>query len=207
MKTLNIDLKYLNKASMVLLVALLISLVPLGITTYYMNSAQDIHSQLTSQKEQINKQYIKVVEDGMLIRRYYQRYKKLVIAGVAGDENRLDWVGVVRDSAEKMKISSIRYEISVQKPYQASYLTNVGELNVYASHMKLRLQLAHEGEILRLIDDLNRNAKGLFHVDTCKLSRTGEGVALHMEKVNIGGMCELTWFTIRTSKPIDEEAA
>jgi len=206
MKTHNIDWLYLKKTMVIVAIAMAVSIIPLGISLYKLNSVQDANKQLTTQKEQINQEYIKVVEDGMLIRQYYKRYVKLVAAGVAGDENRLDWVSVVRDSAEKMKISSIRYEISAQEPFQASYLSNVGELTVYASHMKLRLQLAHEEEILRLIDNLNRNAKGLFHVDACQLSRTGEGIALHMQRANIGGMCEFTWFTIRKSNPMDEEA-
>jgi len=207
MKTPNIDWIYLKKTMVVLFVAMAVSIIPLGITLYKLHSAQDVNKQLISQKDQINQEYIKVVEDGMLIRQYYQRYEKLVAAGVAGDENRLDWVSVVRDSAEKMKISSIRYEISAQEPFEASYLSNVGELTVYASHMLLKLQLAHEEEILRLIDDLNRNARGLFHVDSCEFTRAGEGVALHMERANIGGKCEFTWFTIRKPNPMDEEAA
>ncbi len=205
MTTHKIDWVYLKRTTFVLLASLVFSVVPLGITLHHLISVQDSNRQLTSQKEQINQAYIKVVEDGMLVRKYYHRYQQLVAAGVAGNENRLDWVSVVRESAKNMKLSSIRYEISAQKPFFASYLTNVGELTVYASHMKLSFQLAHEEEILWLIDDLNRNAKGLFQVDTCQFSRAGEVVALHMEKANVIGSCEFTWFTIRKENPMDEE--
>ena len=205
MNLFKIDWVYLKFALIMIVIACSVSAALLVSTMTIFFQAEEHYLALASQKDQLKEKYIKTVEDAVIIDEYFKRYNKLVSAGIAGDENRLDWVEIVRSVAVKMKLPSIRYDISVQTPFNANYLTNMGSLAVYTSPMHLQLELAHEEELLHLFADLNQNAKGLFHVDSCHLTRNGEDIALRMERPNVSASCDLSWFTIRKNDGLNDE--
>lgn len=196
MQSFKVDWLYVKKASWFLGAALLISGALLFFSMQRLETQQRHYQSVKAQRDQNYQQYLAAKEDALIIKQYAGRYRQLQRAGVIGEENRLDWTEVARSGANEMKLASVRLQIQPRQVYSGVYLGNVQDFTVYASRMILQLQLSHEGDFLNLFSHLNNRALGLFHINHCKLARTGEGVALRQERANIAGDCDLTWFTI-----------
>ena len=196
MQAFEVDWVYLRKSLWIAGAATLLSGAFLWFSIYHLGTQTTGFQVVKAQRDQMYQQYIAAKEDAVIIRQYANRFKQLQLAGVIGDENRLDWAEVARGSANEMKLVSVRLQIEPQKAFSAAYLLNTEGYTIFASPMKLQLQLSHEVDLLDLIAHLNSRALGLFHVDSCRLERAGEGVALRLERANVSASCDLTWFTI-----------
>lgn len=122
-------------------------------------------------------------------------FSNLQARGVIGEEQRLDWVELLKDIRDKRRLLDLQYEISPQRALDA----NPGNgLTFYASAMKLQIKLLHEEDLTRLIDDLRNQAKALIRVKSCNVSRLARG----SDERN-GGLaqlqadCLIDWITIR----------
>ncbi|MFW5395421.1 MAG: hypothetical protein XXXNARYT_001149, partial [Candidatus Accumulibacter regalis] len=88
--------------------------------------------------------------------------------GIIGNEQRLDWVELLKDIRDKHRLIDLRYEIAPQRMLDGQ----VGnDFVVFASSMRLELKLLHEEDLTRLLDDLQRQAKALIRVKSCRIER------------------------------------
>ena len=73
------------------------------------------------------------------------------------------------------------------------------EIQIHLSRLQLEVGLVHELDLLRLIDEVQRNAPGLIKVDSCNLAWQAESA----EKVGVGANilanCSLLIFSVVTS--------
>jgi len=63
--------------------------------------------------------------------------------------------------------------------------------------MKLNISMLHEGDLLRLIKDLNEHAEGMFTITECTFKRSGKTLVERRDATNIRADCELQWLNIR----------
>ena len=80
-------------------------------------------------------------------------FNKLQERGIIGDEQRLDWVELLKEIRDKHRLIDLRYEIAPQRMLDGQ-LGN--DFVFFASSMKLELKLLHEEDLTRLLDDLRR---------------------------------------------------
>lgn len=145
----------------------------------------------------VSQQYLAVDEDERMIRHYYPEFISLYKKGVVGREHRLNWIETLRASSERIKLPGLRYGISPQKKYVPGFNINLGKFALYSSTMKLNISMLHEGDLSRLIDDLNQNAEGIFTISECKFLRPSKTLIEKRDAVNIKADCELQWLNIR----------
>ena len=123
-------------------------------------------------------------------------FTKLQARGVIGEEPRLEWIELLKANGDRLRLLDLHYEIAPQRPLDAS----PGSANAfYASAMKVQLQLLHEEDLTRLLDDLRQHARALIQVRSCKLSRLprdgdGSDGAAHLQ-----ADCLIDWITLRAS--------
>jgi len=146
----------------------------------------------------------KAIDDSRVLTELLPRFTDLQEAGMIGDEQRLDWVDTIRDIGEQLKIGSLDYRIEQRFPYEKeNFLDSVGNLQVYASRMNIKMQVLHEEDFLALIEALRHRAKGLFYVESCDISRVRLNVIIDGRDPNLIIECNLLWLTVQYEKNLE----
>lgn len=121
-------------------------------------------------------------------------FSNLAARGVIGEEQRLDWVELLRDIRNNRRLLDIQYEFSPQQPLG----NGQGPWSFQVSSMRLQLQLLHEEDLLNVLADLRNTAKAQVLVRSCEVSRQprppGDNQGLH---ANLKAQCLLDWITLR----------
>ena len=198
-----IDWSVLRGAIIVFVISLIIS-ASLVTGTWYYADYMDLKYNVNKKRFQtVSNQYLAVDQEEKLVRQYYPDFIKLYNNGVIGQERRLNWIEVLRNSSESSKLISLRYEIDPQTQYSPDFTLNYGIFKLFNSSMKLNLDLLHMGDLKNLFNDLDRNAEGIYNISNCRLKRTG-GDKFELEiKPNIAAQCELHWLNIKRSDGSD----
>ncbi len=122
-------------------------------------------------------------------------FKQLQERGIIGDEQRLDWVELLKEIRDQHRLIDLRYEIAPQRMLEGQ-LGN--DFVFFASSMKLELKLLHEEDLVRLLDDLRRQAKALIRVKSCRIERLpATGGQRDGGRANLQADCEIEWLTLR----------
>ncbi len=80
-------------------------------------SDRGAHGRLQS----VTGKYLAVDQEDMIIREQYPRFVELVRKGVIGNEQRLNWIEVLKRTAAITKIPSLRYEIAAREPFTPDF--------------------------------------------------------------------------------------
>ena len=130
------------------------------------------------------------------IREHAALFNDLKARGVIGEEQRLEWVELLKDIRERLRLIELRYEISPQQPLEKA---PGGALALHASTMKLQLNLLHEEDLIRLLDDLRRQARALIQVKRCDVSRIPRSGPENTLQGYLQAECLIDWVTLRES--------
>ena len=114
--------------------------------------------------------------------------------GVIGEEQRLEWVELLKDIRDKRRLIDLKYEIAPQRPLDAAPAKG---LTFYVSTMKMQLKLLHEEDLTRLIDDLNQQARALIQVKRCNVSRLPRSSSETGIPAQLQADCLIDWVTLR----------
>ena len=123
------------------------------------------------------------------------RFEALRAEGFIGPEPRLRWIEDVREIAQRTGLVSIKYQLGARAVTPTSLPTATYQL--YASPMKLDLQLRHEGDLLTFLNLLEGRRGGLFELASCSLSRESDA-ALSLTEANVMATCRLLWYSLDT---------
>jgi hypothetical protein len=120
-------------------------------------------------------------------------FHKLQARGVVGEEQRLEWVELLKEIRDRRRLLDLQYEIAPQRPLDAS---PGGGYAYYVSSMKVQLKLLHEEDLTRLLDDLRQQARALIQVKSCNVSRLPRGGAEGGTPSQLQADCLIDWVTL-----------
>lgn len=123
-------------------------------------------------------------------------FNALKARGVIGEEQRLEWVELLKEIREKHRLIELRYEIAPQQPLER---TPAGSFALHASTMKLQLSLLHEEDLIRLLDDLRREARALIQVRRCDVLRIPRSGPENTLQGFLQAECLIDWITLHES--------
>jgi len=195
----DIDWTILRGALITFFICLLVGSALISGSWYFKQEMLKNYKRNHAQFQGISRQYLAVDEEEHLINEYYPVFLTLFDRGVLGDEHRLDWIETIRATGESIKLPALRYKINSQNIYTPEYPVNTGNFSLYSSDMVLNLDLLHEGDIFRVLRDLDNKALGTYSVSGCKFLRKSGEVKEDPTKANISADCNLQWFTIKNS--------
>jgi hypothetical protein len=72
-------------------------------------------------------------------------------------------------------------------------------IQIHLSHLSLQAGLVHELDLLRFVDELQRNAPGLIKVDSCEMEWQGDRSDTLKAGANILATCSMLIFSVVTS--------
>lgn len=149
-----------------------------------------------SGRTQIEKRLRQVRIEEQELKERAQIFQQLQSAGITGEEKRLDWTEMLRQIQSDMRIPGMSYEFGIQKALES---VSGAAYAYFASPMRLQLRLRHEEDLLNFLSRVQKEAKALVLVRSCKLSplaNPGEGRAAPAQ---LAAECELQWITVRRS--------
>jgi hypothetical protein len=131
------------------------------------------------------------------IRQKTATFSQLQARGIFGDEQRLEWIELLKNIHEQRRLIEMDYEIAAQHPLTALDTRPGNDLAFYASTMKLHVKLLHEEDLTRLLADLRRQAKALIQVKSCKVNRlTNQAAEDASHRAYLLAECEIDWITL-----------
>ena len=196
MKKVNVDWSVLRGALGLLGVSVLASAILLAGSFLFRDEMRTVFRNNDTRFKTISSRYLDVDGEERLIRNYYPRFVELYKAGIIGHERRLDWVEALQKADADTGMPRLAYEIKSREAFTPGFHVDIGPYQIYDSTMTLKLGLLHEGDLARLLDDLNRYTSGLYSVSQCSFHRAGQTIHMNLKKANINGECALHWFTI-----------
>ncbi len=116
-------------------------------------------------------------------------------SGIAGEERRLDWIELLRDSQRSLRLSGMKYEFGAQVPLDAP--ASGSSYAWFASPLRIQLRLLHENDLLNFLEHIQRNARAQVIIRSCKLAPlTGQRDAANASAL-LAADCEMQWLTVR----------
>lgn len=201
MKLAEVDWPLLRGALAGLTVCLVVAGLVAGASYEFVESKRTALRVEKSKLLGIRGKYQTIDEEERLIEEYLPRFVALEERGVIGREFRLDWIETLRGASTELKLPELRYAIDTQDGYQPDFPVNPGAFQIYASKMRLDLGLLHEGDLPALLERIERDARGLYRVSDCALTRTASTLDLDPTKPNVRANCTLDWLTVRRPDP------
>ena len=145
-----------------------------------------------AQRDDIDGKLRRVRSEEHESRRLAEVFREMETAGVVGDEQRLEWVELVKQIGEARRLPRLRYELAAQRPLDPPAQDGYA---FHASAMKLEAELLHEEDLTRLMGDLRAGAKGLIVLRSCALTRLAAGDASSPARLRAD--CEIDWVSLR----------
>lgn len=121
-------------------------------------------------------------------------FYRLQTRGLVGEEQRLDWVELLKDIRDRRRLIDLQYEIAPQRPLDAKPGSGFA---FFASTMTVQLKLLHEEDLIRVLDDLRQQAKALIQVKHCNVQRLPRGGMENSAAANLQAECRIDWVTLR----------
>jgi hypothetical protein len=198
MKPADIEWNILRRPLIGFAVALAIGVSLTGYTRHQLRQLDARNTQAQSTLNEHRARYHDALSERQLIDNYWPEYRRLQAAGFIGEENRLNWVDVLRTLAVRNRVLDLRYEVQPQAPAALPDGAAGVEFQLQSSAMSLHMDLLHEGNLLDLLADLSRENVGLFNIKSCTLDRVQEDVVLQGNVANVSAKCALIWHTIQS---------
>lgn len=188
----------LKRALGIFTVVLLLSVAVVSISFVYMDGVyqqqQDAKRAMRMWQSKINSS----VESNQIIDEFEINFLTLVNQGIVGSEDRLSWFETIQNTAKKRGMPSVKYSISTQQTLNETNLAKeYNGIDVYKSVMTLDAEIAHEGDLFALLNDLSK-ADGLFAVDRCSIIKISKKNVITDN--NMSAYCELGWYTFKGTK-------
>lgn len=194
-----IDWKLLQMPAITLLLAIIVSAGFLSLAMSYNEEQMGGRSKLERKYTKTKQHYNEAKRDRALYKQYLDSFLQYKSQGFIGEEQRLSWIEELEVINRRLKLSSLRYEINPQGVAALPGVRIPSGIKVNTSEMKLTADMLHEGDVLYLLTELRKRAKGFFSVKSCNLkSRVDQQKALRYQPrtsyVNMN--CVLEWYTI-----------
>lgn len=149
------------------------------------NQAAESKTRIEMRLRQFRSDELEIKDRGQLLQRLHAR-------GILGEEKRLDWTEQLRDTQRELHLPGMKYEFAPQSGLQNGNAPGYGWFN---SPMRLQLRLLHEGDLLNFLDRIQREAKALVVVRSCKLALPPPGGVDRATAPELNADCELDWLS------------
>lgn len=190
------DWAYLKGAFAVCAVCAVLSAGLLAGGYYFRARMNQVNQANHHRFREVSQRYLSVDQEEKTFLEQQPKFMALQRRGIVGQENRLSWLETLRHASKAIKLPEVNYQLAAQTPYTPPYALNAGAFQIFSSAMKLELGLLHEGDFLDLLDQLDKNAAGLYSVSKCSFTRSEAVIKPLPDHKNISASCELQWYTV-----------
>jgi len=158
-------------------------------------SAQGQLAAAQAERRENNERLARISEEEREVREKIDVYQRLKQLNILGEEHRLEWADAITRIRTQRELLDLRYVVERQR-LLSSAPGKPGNVDFYASTMKVELALLHEEDLLRFLSDLRQSGNAFYAVRKCALSRTGQAVTGTTMTPRLRGDCDIDLITI-----------
>lgn len=158
-------------------------------STYLLRQARFEQSQSFTQLNEIQGKLAQARDERQESMRMLTLYQDIAAHGFIGNERRLDWVEQIRKIRTQRKLLDVQYELAPQQS-----IGGKAGIEIFASNMKLQMQLLHEEDLLNFIGDLRGAVPAYLRIRSCNIERL-EPAANTVAQLK--AECSIDWITYR----------
>ena len=145
-------------------------------------------------KAQVEQRLRQVRTEEQDIKTRTQQFLDLEHAGITGPEKRLDWTEQLRDLQHQLRLPAMSYELGPQVALES---VSGNAYAFYSSPLNIQLRLLHEEDLLNFLNRLQREAKAMVLVRSCRVSRLPP--AGGNDATQLGAECTMELVTLQRS--------
>lgn len=196
-------LKPLQKQLLIFIVCLLLAAVVIFLSYTTLQTARENRTAQQQTLDAAKDRYYLAVERKAILDKFTGRYAVLPQKNIVGEENRLSWVDAIETIAEQLQLPYLKYRIEKRQQLDDKSLKkSFPGIDVFYSSMTLEMQLLHEGDLYRLLDQLQTRSDGLFDVQRCSIHKNKAvrgSVLQNRSSKNFSSVCVLNWYTLQAA--------
>jgi hypothetical protein len=122
-------------------------------------------------------------------------YRRLQGLNILGEERRLEWADAITRIRTQRELLDLSYRVERQK-LLSSAPGKPGNVDLFASTMRVQLALLHEGDLLRFLADLRDSGNAYYAVRRCALTRTGQAATGTSITPRLRAECDIDLITM-----------
>jgi len=167
-----------------------------------LKSAQRAAAAAQAERQQSGERLARIAEEEREVKEKINVYQRLKALNILGDERRLEWADAVTRIRTQRELLDLRYRVERQRQL-GSLPGKPGNVDFYASAMRVDLAMLHEEDLLRFLADLRESGNAYYSVRSCQLSRSGPGGGGTAIAPRLRAECTIDLITIvdRAAKP------
>lgn len=202
MKTLSLEISRLRWPLLGLLGSSLLAVTLVVGANHFGAQAERAAQAAEQQATRMRDDALRLKHEEAELRGKISEYQSLQQHGIIGNEQRLDWVELMRTLQTERKLLGLEYEIYPQLPLSPRTLkADLSSHTYLSSAMHLVMPLLHEEDLTRFISDLQMRAPARVRLRSCKLLR---GTTAHAEEYAVPPQlhadCMLEWITLQDKR-------
>lgn len=193
------DARYWRMPALTLAGVVIVAAIAITASDAVRREAQQQLVQAQRARDAAQRQLRHVAVEKHDIATYQPVYAGLLARGLVGPERRPDWIDALRQVQQQYQLLTLSYDIGPRRQLAAPGMA-LGSFNLYASPMRLHLDLLHEGDLANLL--LGLQAHSHVTVQECAVRRAGSAQA-GAAGGNLAGVaptlaadCTLNWVTL-----------
>ena len=148
-----------------------------------------------AERKQNSERLARIAEEEREVSEKIDVYQRLKSLNILGEERRLEWADAITRIRTQRELLDLRYVVERQR-LLSSAPGKPGNVDFYASTMKVDLALLHEEDLLRFLADLRESGNAFYAVKRCALTRTGQAVAGATMTPRLRGECDIDLITV-----------
>jgi hypothetical protein len=161
-----------------------------------LRSAQRNFAAAQAERRQNTERLARIAEEEREVKEKIDLYQRLKQLHILGEERRLEWADAIARIRKERELLDLRYTVERQR-LLGSVAAKPGNIDFYASAMKVDLALLHEEDLLRFLADLRESGNAYYAVRKCALVRTGQAISGASMTPRLRADCEIDLITIR----------
>ena len=148
-----------------------------------------------AERAQAREQLARTAKDEQEVKERADLYRRLVELRIVGAERRLEWTASLASIRERRQLPELRYQIAPRK-LLLSLPGKPGNVDSFASTMKIELGLLHEVDLFRFLEDLRASGNAYYAVNQCSIARSAAATAGATLAPRLRAACEIDLITI-----------
>jgi hypothetical protein len=160
-----------------------------------LRSAKRDFANVQAERRQNTERLARIAEEEREVKEKIDLYRRLKQLHIIGEEQRLEWADAMTRIRKERELLDLRYTVE-RKRLLTSVAGKPGNVDFYASTMKVDLALLHEEDLLRFLADLRESGNAYYAVRKCALMRTGQAISGQNMTPRLSADCEIDLITI-----------
>jgi hypothetical protein len=148
-----------------------------------------------TERKQNAERLARIAEEEREVSEKLDVYKQLKQLNILGEERRLEWADAITRIRTQRELLDLSYRVDRQKLLKSAP-GKPGNVDFFASTMRVELALLHEEDLLRFLADLRDSGNAYYSVKSCSLARTGQAATGTTITPRLRAICEIDLITV-----------